>query len=98
MLIVRETFIALELFEKNVVYHERCYASFANIGKVEHAKKGFHEFIEIGESSVIKQKAGRPSLNTSTEVFDELLVTRSKSEVYDKQSCIISQEPGRKVH
>ena len=38
---------ALELFVKN--YRERCYSSFAIIGKVESAQKHFHESIEIGE-------------------------------------------------
>ena len=77
-------FTALELFEKNVVYHERYYVSFADIGKVKLWKNCFCESKEIGKSSLIKGKAGRPSPNTSREVFDDPLVTTSKSEVSDK--------------
>ena len=67
----RERLYCVRTTWKNVVYHACCYASFANIGKAKRAEKRFHEFIEIGESTLIKRKAGRPSLNTLTEVFDE---------------------------
>lgn len=33
-----------------------------------------------------------------TEVFGEPLLTKIKPEVYDKQSSVICQKPGGKVH
>ena len=94
----RRDFAALELFGENVVYHERCYVSFSNIGKVKLAKNRFRESKEIGKSSLIKGKAGRPSPNTSRQVFEDPLVKRSKSEVSGKQLCVIYQNSGGKVH
>ena len=43
------------------------------------------------------QNTGRPSLHNSCEAFDEHLITRSKSEAYDKRLCIICQKPGRNI-
>ena len=49
-----------------------------------------------GEASEIKRKAGRPSLSSSHQTSDGL-TTRSKSEPYIKESCIICQVPGGSV-
>ena len=89
------------LIEQNTKYHESCYAMFANTGKLERAKKRYYDSIDTGESSVIKRKAGRPSLNlsvASNEEDLEGLTTRSRSESYDKNLCIICQNHGGKLH
>ena len=89
---------AADLIEQNKRYHESCYANFANTGKLQRAKKRFYDSIDTGESSVIKRKAGRPSLNLSVAGNEEGLTTRSRSESHDKTLCIICQTPGGKLH
>ena len=54
---------APELFNNKAVYHKSCYSSFTNAEKVERAKKCYRESIESGQCSIVKRKAGRPSLN-----------------------------------
>ena len=51
---------AADLFAKKSGYHKSCYAEFANVGKLERAKKRYSDSIECGESSVIKRRVGRP--------------------------------------
>ena len=51
------------------------------------------ETTDEGEASKIKRKAGRPSLSSSHQTSDGL-TTRSNSEPYLKEPCIISQVPG----
>ena len=48
--------------EEKVKYHKSCYSSFANTDKVSRAQKRFWDSIEAAESSVIKRKAGIPSI------------------------------------
>ena len=88
---------AEKLISDNATYHKKCYANFANTGKVERARKCFSDSIEKGESSVIKRKAGGPSLSGITVSNKEALITRSKVITYDKILCIICQETGGKL-
>ena len=53
--------------------------------------------MESGQSSVVKRKAGRPSIN-NLSVSEEKLTTRSRSESYTKENCIICQKSGGKLH
>ena len=77
-------------------YHRKCYSNFANVNKVEKAKKRYAEAMDEGEALIIKRKAGRPSWNSSHQT-PEGLTTRSKSEPYLKGPCIICQVPGGSV-
>ena len=43
--------ISEELLKRKVVYHEGCYSSFANIAKLNHAKKRFSASIDTGRPS-----------------------------------------------
>lgn len=92
-----ENLTPTDLFEQKLKYHESCYANFANTGKLQRARKRYNESIDTGESSVIKRKAGRPSISSVEETV-EGLTTRSKSEFYNKQLCIICQKHGGKLH
>ena len=51
--------------------HRKCYSNFANVNKVERAKKRYAKAMDEGEASIIKKKAGIPSLNSShqTTIF-----------------------------
>ena len=77
-------------------YHRKCCSNFANVNKVERAKKRYAKAMNEGEASIIKRKAGRPLLNSSHQT-SEGLTTRSKSKSYLKGSCIICQVPGGSV-
>ena len=48
--------------------------------------------MDKGETSIIKRKDGRPSLNSSHQTL-EGLTTRPKSEPYIEESCIICHVP-----
>ena len=89
---------AVELLENRCRYHESCYASFANIGKLQRVKKRYATSLDTGEPSAIKRKSGRPSLTSLEGKDSETVRTRSKSTLYDKTLCIICQKPGGKVH
>ena len=43
-------------------FHKKCFSNFANISKVERARKRYSHVIDTGEPSVVKRKAGRPYL------------------------------------
>ena len=74
---------AQELFNNKARYHKSCY----------------RESIESGQCSIVKRKAGRPSLNPNkSKDNEEALTTRSKTVHYDKMLCIICQKRGGKVH
>ena len=89
-----ESTTAEELFERKVNYHDKCYSSFANVNKLDRARKRFAESINIGVSSVVKRKKGRPSFTGETTDNDNKLSrTKSKTEKYDKTMCIICQKP-----
>ena len=47
-------------------YNDKYYSSFANVNKLDPARKRFAEWINIGESSVVKRKKGRPPLTGET--------------------------------
>ena len=79
-----------DLLAKNASYHKSCYACIANTTKIELAR-GYHDSIESGQPSVVKQKAGRPSSSKTQVDKYEPLKTRSKVEVFDRKLCIICQ-------
>ena len=83
-----------ELFEKNIVYHRDCYSEIANVEKLERAIKRYSDSVEYGDSSVVKRKAGRPSISSFPNVQEKPLTTRSTSSFFDKALCIICQCPG----
>ena len=85
---------APELLVNNAKFHRTCYANFANVSKVERMRKRYHDAIESGQPSEVKRKAGRPSIGHSSNLSEERLTTRSHSEPYNKNSCIICQTPG----
>ena len=76
----------------NSSYHKSCYAAITNISKLERARKRYRDSIDSGEASLIKCKAGRPRLQVPQQQ-EEPLMTRSKSEKFDKKLCIICQIP-----
>ena len=85
---------AQELFNNKTRYHKSCYSSFTNAEKVERATKRYRESID-GQCSIVKRKAGRPSLNPNkSKDNEEALTTRSKTVHYDKMLCIICQKKG----
>ena len=89
-----ESTTAEGLFKRKVNYHDKCYSTFANANKLDRARKRFAESINIGESSVVKRKKGRPPLaGETTDNNNELPRTGSKTEQYDKTMCIICQKP-----
>ena len=88
---------AVDLINLKVRYHRKCYSDYANISKLERAKKRYNDAVEAGDPK-IKPKKGRPSLEKTS--VKEMLKTRSKSEPYIKTKCIICQEDKRneKLH
>ena len=63
---------ALELLERKAIYHESCYFNFAHATKLQRAKKRYNDSVASGESSVIKRKPGRPSINTTSDISENL--------------------------
>ena len=62
-------------------------------------RKRYHEVVEAEETSVVKRKAGRPSLNNSNALEKcEGSTTRSSVVPYMKDICIICQKQGGKLH
>ena len=74
--------IALELLENRCRYHESCYASFANIGKLQSVKQCYATSVDTDDPSAIKLKSGRPSLKSLKEKDPETVRTKSKSTLY----------------
>ena len=65
------------LIENHVTYHRVWYSNYTNKSKIDHARKRYHEAVETGDTSVVKRKAGRPSLNNSNALEEcEGLITR----------------------
>ena len=60
----------------------------------ERAKKRYSDSIEYGDSSVVKRKAGRPSMISFPNIQEETLTTRSTSSSFDKALCTVCQCPG----
>ena len=79
----------------NSSYHKSCYAAITNISKLERARKRYRDSIDSGEASLIKREAGRPRLQLPEEQ-EQSLMTRSKSEKFDKKLCIICQIPAER--
>ena len=88
---------AVDLINLKVRYHRKCYLDYANISKLERAKKWYNDAVDAGDPK-IKLKKGRPSLEKTS--VKEMLKTRSKSEPYIKTKCIICQgdKPNEKLH
>lgn len=86
------------LIDNKAIYHKECYAEFANKGKLERAKIRYNDAKQSNNPSVMKRKAGRPSLcaTDDKEEEEEVRSTRSKVTPYDKTMCIICQTPGGK--
>ena len=72
--------------------HKSCYAAITSISKLERARKRYRDSIDSGAASLIKRMAGRPRLQVP-EQQEEPLITRSKSEKFDKRVCIICEIP-----
>ena len=72
--------------------HKSCYAATTNISKLERARKRYRDSIDSSEASLIKRMAGRPRLQVP-EQQQEPLITRSKSEKFDKKVCIFYEIP-----
>ena len=53
------------LIENYATYHRLCYSSYTNKSHIGRARKRYHQAVETGDTSVIKRKAGRPTLNSS---------------------------------
>ena len=83
--------------ERKAIYHESCYSNFVHTTKLQRAKKRYNDSVASGESSVIKRKPGRPSINTTSGI-SENLTTRSKTTPYDRKFCIICQVEVGKLH
>ena len=82
-----------ELFEKSIVHHRDCYSEIANVEKFERAKQRYSDSVEYGDSSVVKRKAGQPSMSSFPNVQKDTLTTRTTSSFFDKALCIICQCP-----
>ena len=48
------------LIENHATYHRVCYSNYTDKSKIDRAKKQYHEAVETGDTSAIKQKTGRP--------------------------------------
>ena len=48
------------LIENHATYHRVCYSNYTDKSKIDRTKKQYHEAVETGDTSTIKQKAGRP--------------------------------------
>ena len=83
--------------EQKAIYHESCYSNFVRTNKLQRAKKRYNDSVTSGESWVIKRKQGRPSINTKSDI-SENLTTRSKTTPYDRKLCIICRVEGGKLH
>ena len=86
------------MIENNTNYHRVCFKC-TNKGKIDRVRKRYHEEVETGNTTVVKRKAGRPSLNNSHALEEcEGLTTRSSGVPYMKEICIICQKQGGKLH
>ena len=66
------------LIENHATYHRVCYSNYPNKSKIDRERKRYHEAAETGDTSVVKRKGGRPSLNNSNALEEcEGLTTRS---------------------
>ena len=77
-----------DVLATNSSYHKSCYATITNISKLERAKKRYRDSIDCGDASLIKRKAGRPRLQVPDKQ-EEPLMTRRKSELFDRKLCFI---------
>ena len=74
------------LIENHATYHRACYSNYTNESNIDCARKRYHEAVETGDTSVVKQKAGRSSLNNSNALEEcEGLTTRSRGDaIYEE--------------
>ena len=87
------------LIVNHATYHRVCCSNYANTSKVDRPRKRYHEAVKTGDTSVVKRKAGRPSLNNSNELEEcEGLTTRSSGVPCIKNICFVCQKQGGKLH
>ena len=70
---------AVELLKNRFRYHESCYASFVNSGKLQRVKKRCATSIDTGDPSAIKCMPNRPSLTSIKEKDPETIMIWFKS-------------------
>ena len=95
------TIIAPEFIEKHFVYHGKYYNRLTNIKTIEQVVKRYEAAIQTASSNVICRTPGRPSSNQSNKPTAEVQFTpnrRSDVPIFDKNSCMICQIPGKKMH
>ena len=66
------------LIENHATYHRICYSKHTNKSKIDRATKRYHKAVETGDTSVVKRKAVRPSLNYSNASFSEIILLHVK--------------------
>ena len=66
------------LIENHATYHRICYSKYTNKSKIDRATKRYHKAVETGDTSVVKRKAVRPSLNYSNASFSEIILLHVK--------------------
>ena len=93
-----------ELKENNFFWHKDCYSNLGNIAKRDRAKARYEAAMSTGDANVSRRKAGRPIKSTLNDEFSQGIQesssrhTRSSQLPYDRDSCIICQVPGGKLH
>ena len=83
------------------MYHRECYNRLTNINAIEKIVKRYEAAIQTASSNVISRTPGRPSSNQSNELTEEVQFRpnrKSNVPIFDKNSCIICQIPGGKMH
>ena len=82
----------------SIVYHKECYTAITNVKTIDQIIKRYQSAI-INSPDCIKRKSGRPQLTTSHDDSAGSSCGRRSSLVpYDKESCIICQTPGGRIH
>ena len=96
-----ETITAPEFIEKHFTYHRECYDRLTNIKTIEQVVKRYEAAIQTASSNVISRTPGRPSNDQSNKLSEEVQFTpnrRSNVPIFDKNSFIICQTAGVKMH
>ena len=84
-----------EIFELQRFYHKHCYADFGNVEKRNRALLRYEEAIAKKSSEVTSRQPGRPRMdNSKNEQPSSKRTLRSESTPYNRELCIICQQPG----
>ena len=84
-----------EIFELQGFYHKPCYADFGNVEKRNRALLRYEEAIAKKSSEVTSRQPGRPRMdNSKNEQPSSKRTLRSESTPYNRELCIICQQPG----